>query len=174
MRCITLLWIQLLFFIQITPHYWQCFRNFAHCTYLEQYVTHWVLWKTATKLCYCSIDPRGRPTVTAVSDHYFRTCCLYVRPSVRTFQNLAKQNKFQARTVIATGGTVGLAEWIIDDTHFLFFLYWEKIAVICGSLSCHDLLLPPQNKLQFKFDSHLFAYVKSASYKSFSWVFIET
>ena len=47
------------------------------------------------------IDPRGRPTVTAESDHYFRMCCLSV------FQNLAKQNNFQ---VIASGGTVGLAE----------------------------------------------------------------
>ena len=43
--------------------------------------------------------------------HYFRTWC----PSVRLhFQNLAKQNNFQ---VIGTGGTVGLAEWIIDGTH---------------------------------------------------------
>ena len=66
------------------------------------------------------IDPRGRPTVTAGSDHYFRTCCLYIRPSVPTFQNLAKQN-VQARIVIATGGTVDLAGWIIDDKHVLFF-----------------------------------------------------
>ena len=42
---------------------------------------------------------------------------LSVRPSIPTFQNLAKQNKVQA---IATGGTVGLAEWIIDDSHILF------------------------------------------------------
>ena len=42
------------------------------------------------------IDLHGRPTVTAGSDHYFRTCCLYVRPSVRPhFQNLAKQNEVQ-------------------------------------------------------------------------------
>ena len=39
------------------------------------------------------VDPRGRPTVTAGSDNYFCTCCLSVRPSVPTFQNLAKQNK---------------------------------------------------------------------------------
>ena len=36
-----------------------------------------------------------------------------VRPSVPTFKNLAKQNK--VKTMIATGETVGLAEWIIDD-----------------------------------------------------------
>ena len=43
---------------------------------------------------------------------------LYVRPSVRPsdFQNLAKQNKFQSKTMFTTGETVGLAEWIIDDT----------------------------------------------------------
>ena len=34
---------------------------------------------------------------------------MYVRPSVRP--DFSKQNKFQA-----TGETVGLAEWIIDDT----------------------------------------------------------
>ena len=27
-----------------------------------------------------SVDLRGRPTVTADSDHYFRTCCPYVPP----------------------------------------------------------------------------------------------
>ena len=62
------------------------------------------------------IDPRGRPTVTAGSDHYFRTCCLSVRPSP-LFKNHAKQNNFEARIVIATGGTVSLAEWIIDGTN---------------------------------------------------------
>ena len=54
------------------------------------------------------IDPLGRPTVPAGSDHCFRTCC----PSVPTFQNLAKQNKFQAKTMFTTGKTVGRAEWI--------------------------------------------------------------
>ena len=62
------------------------------------------------------IDPRGRPTVTAGIDHYFRTCCLSVRTSVPIFQYLAKQNKVQASIVIATGVNVGLAEWIIDST----------------------------------------------------------
>ena len=38
----------------------------------------------------------------AGSDHYFHNC--------------AKQNNFQVKIVIATGGTVGLAEGIIDDT----------------------------------------------------------
>ena len=35
------------------------------------------------------------------------------RPSVPTYQN---KNKFQAKTLFATGETVGLAEWIIDGT----------------------------------------------------------
>ena len=38
-----------------------------------------------------------------------------------TFQNLPKQNNFQVRIVIATGDTVGLAEWIIDGTNILLF-----------------------------------------------------
>ena len=67
-----------------------------------------------------SFDPLGRPTVTAGShDHCFRTCC----PSVPIFQNLAKQNKFQVRRVIANGGTVGLAEWIIEDTSLVMFSF---------------------------------------------------
>ena len=36
-----------------------------------------------------------------------------------TFQNLAKQSK--AKTMFATGETVGLAEWIIDDTCLVIF-----------------------------------------------------
>ena len=39
------------------------------------------------------IDPLGQPTVTAGSDHYFRTCCPSVRPFVRPhFSDLAKQD----------------------------------------------------------------------------------
>ena len=38
-----------------------------------------------------------------------------VRPSL-TFQIRAKQNHFHVRTVIATGRTLALAEWIMDDT----------------------------------------------------------
>ena len=54
-------------------------------------------------------DPRGRPTVTAGSDHYFCTFCPSVLPH---FSNLQKQQKI----MVATCETVGLAEWIIDDT----------------------------------------------------------
>ena len=50
---------------------------------------------------------------------FTRDICPSVRTSVLTFQNLTKQNKVQVRIVIATGGTVGLAEWIIDVTHVL-------------------------------------------------------
>ena len=42
------------------------------------------------------IDPLGRSTVTAGSDHYFRTWCLYVRLSVPTFQNLAKTKQLSS------------------------------------------------------------------------------
>ena len=37
-----------------------------------------------------------------------------------TFQNIAKQNNFQAKTMFTTGETVGLAEWIIVDTYLVF------------------------------------------------------
>ena len=48
---------------------------------------------------------------------------LSVRPYVPTFQNLAKQNDFQVKIVIATGGAVDLAEWIIDDPVLFNFLF---------------------------------------------------
>ena len=56
------------------------------------------------------IDPLGQPTITAGRDH-----C----PSVPTFQNLPKQNK--VKTMFAIGETLGLAEWIIDDTCLVVF-----------------------------------------------------
>ena len=59
-------------------------------------------------------DPQGRPTVTDGSDHCVCTC----RPSVRL--HFSKQNKFQAKTMFATGETVGLAEWIIVDTRLVY------------------------------------------------------
>ena len=43
----------------------------------------------------------------------------------QTFQNFTKQNKVQTRIVIATGGTVSLAEWIIDDTLVFFVLTYR-------------------------------------------------
>ena len=49
---------------------------------------------------------RPRPVVIIVSAHVVRS---YVRLHF-------SQNKFQAKTMFATGETVGLAEWIIDDT----------------------------------------------------------
>ena len=70
-----------------------------------------------------TFDPRGRPTVTAGSDHYFsRVVYTSVRPS-SLFKILQNKTKVQGGIVIATGRTVGLAEWIIDDTHFLFLIY---------------------------------------------------
>ena len=58
-----------------------------------------------------NIDPLGRPTVMLVVIIVF---VHVVRPSVPTFQNLTNQNKFQAKTMFATGEPVGLAKWIIN------------------------------------------------------------
>ena len=63
-------------------------------------------------------DPQSLPVVIIVFAHV-------IRPSVCLspfIQNLAEQNKFQAKTMFATGETVGLAEWIIDDTCLVTFL----------------------------------------------------
>ena len=61
-----------------------------------------------------SADPQ-----TPTSGHYFRTD--FIRASVPTFQNIAKQNKRRVQIMITTGGTVGLAEWIIDDACLSFY-----------------------------------------------------
>ena len=69
-----------------------------------------------TRLCkwaaYVStIDPLGQPTALPVVIIVFvHVVCPYFRPQ------FSKQNKFQEKTMFATGETVGLAEWIIDDT----------------------------------------------------------
>ena len=64
------------------------------------------------------IDSPGRPT----DPIFARSVCT----SVPTFQNLAKENNFQVRIVIATGGTVGLAEWIIDGTQCLVVCIFDR------------------------------------------------
>ena len=56
----------------------------------------WIFWST-------------RPVVIIVF--------IYVVP---TFYNLTKQNKFQVNTMFTTKETVGLVEWIIDDTSLQF------------------------------------------------------
>ena len=61
-------------------------------------------------------EPLFLPVVIAI---LARVVCTSVCPSVLIFPNRAKQNKVQVRIVIATGGTAGLAEWIINDTHVL-------------------------------------------------------
>ena len=57
-------------------------------------------------------DPLGQPKVTAERDHCFRTCC----PSVRLSPLFKSRETKQQKTLFATGVTMGLAEWIIDDT----------------------------------------------------------
>ena len=72
--------------------------------------------KETHNLVILNIDSLSRPAVTAGSDHCFRTCC----PSVKIY--IEKQKKFQAKTMFTTGETVGLAEWIIDDTCLVCFI----------------------------------------------------
>ena len=78
------------------------------------------------------IDPRGRSTVTAGSDHYFHTWCLFVRPYIRPFHfsKSRKTKNFQVRIVIIIGGIVGLAKCIIDGTHVLYYLDYKDNSLI--------------------------------------------
>ena len=73
-----------------------------------------------TSLQAVSFNWSTQPTHShAGSDHCFHTCSPSILP---TFQNLAKLNKFQAKTMFTTCETVGLAEWIIDDTCLVLLL----------------------------------------------------
>ena len=75
-----------------------------------------ILIKTTKYLQVIVLIHEADPTVARrliviiVFAHVVRS---YARPSVPTFQ---KQNNCQAKTMFATGETVCLAEWIIDDT----------------------------------------------------------
>ena len=60
----------------------------------------------------------------AGSDHCFCTCCPSVRP------HFSKQNKFQAKTMFATSETVGLAEWVIDNTWFVFYISYTQLQAL--------------------------------------------
>ena len=74
-----------------------------------------ILQSFCTRICH-HIDPRGRPLIKADSDHCFGSL-FWHKSSVRPSPLFKfKQNKFQAETMFATGETMGLAEWIIDDT----------------------------------------------------------
>ena len=59
-----------------------------------------------------NIDPLGQPKITAGRNNCFRTCC----PSVRLSPVFKSRKTKQQKTMFATGVTMGLAEWIIDDT----------------------------------------------------------
>ena len=100
-------------------------------TKIRRYATHIQLYekRVILKVPGLKIDPLGRSTVTAGKDHCFCTCRTSVRTSVPTFQNLAKQNK--AKTMFATGETMGLAEWIVDDTCLVLFGVKSRNPKIC-------------------------------------------
>ena len=68
-------------------------------------------------------DPPGRPqslVITIFARVVRPSIRPYIHMSVPAFQSLAKRNKVLVGIVIATGGTVGLAEWIIPN--LLYFL----------------------------------------------------
>ena len=96
----------------LVDHWWH-----PSCIYywvqfpLTGYITLWNNRYNDTAIIV--FDSWGWPTVktSIVVIIFARVVCT----SVPTFHNLSKQNKFQARVVIAPGGTVGLAEWIIGD-----------------------------------------------------------
>ena len=88
-----------------------------------------------------------------------------VRPSVRP--HFSKQNKFQAKTMFATGETLSLAEWIIDDIcHVLrtstprvkneFRIIYEGLLVILSLSTCTDQI--GRKKFPLDTDSEVFGH----------------
>ena len=74
----------------------------------------WVTLKSPGSLLH-SADPQSRPVGIIVFAHV-------IRPSVRHHFSKSS-NKSQAKTMFASGETVGLAEWIIDDTCLVFIAF---------------------------------------------------
>ena len=70
-----------------------------------------------------SADPQSRPRPVVIIIFAY-----VVRTSVHTFQNLAIQNKFQAKTMFTTGETVGLEEWIIDDSCLISTMVIKRLS----------------------------------------------
>ena len=62
-------------------------------------------------------DPQSRLIVIIVFAHV-------VRLSVR--HHFSKQNNFQAKTVFATGETVGRLSWVIGDTCVIFIITYRR------------------------------------------------
>ena len=75
---------------------------------------------------------------THVVRPYFR---LYVRKYGSTFQNPAKRvNNIQVKTVIATGGNMCLAEWIMNDSFlYLYMFYILHLNNVWSSNSLYQL-----------------------------------
>ena len=66
-----------------------------------------------------SADPQSRPVVIIIFGHVVRP---FVRPSPLFKSRKTKQQK----TMFATGVTLGLAEWIIDDTCLVSFMFKDQ------------------------------------------------
>ena len=92
---------------------------FIHLLCSVSYISRTVEFSNGFVLIH-EAGPQSRPIVITI---FARGVCTSVRlSSVRPsplFKIAQNKNKFQVRIVIATGGTVGLAVWIIDDTSVL-------------------------------------------------------
>ena len=70
-----------------------------------------------------SADPQSRLVVIIIFAHVVRP---FVRPSVRPSPLFKSSTTKQQKIMVATGETVGLAEWIIDDTCLVI------LSFLCG------------------------------------------
>ena len=93
----------------------KCYTNYMSCKTTRYSMHVYSTFVAKQKECQNLIheaDPQSRSVVIIVFAHV-------VRSSVRP--HFSNQNKFQAKTMFATGGTVGLADWIIVGTYVLFY-----------------------------------------------------
>ena len=75
------------------------------------------------------IDPLGRPTVTAISDHCVRTCRPTVRQSVTTFQKSNKTKQISSEnkcSLLARLWVWPSGSFIYTVSVILFHFHWFK------------------------------------------------
>ena len=124
-------------------------RKKYHQTLAKNFFVHSAVTELYYHSCHPAVGLRVRNWTTRPirshvgSNHYFHTC----RPTDPAFPNRAKQSNVQVRIVIATGGAVGLAEWITDGTHVCIIIFccsyrktWNATLTSRPSLSLRNIV----------------------------------
>ena len=82
---------------------------------------------------------------TIVFAHFVRPYRSSVRP------HFSKQNQFQAKTMLATGEIVGLAEWIIDDTYLVLLYVFQLSEKLLSQTTTRSFPVPATSRWKTDF-----------------------